>query len=359
MTAHLTFGICGYSGSGKTTLIEAMLPLLFQQGLKVAVVKHDAHGLNVDREGKDTDRFFKAGADVIIGGPEQSFFRKHGRFDTPLEGLLGRIGAYYDLILVEGHKSTPLDQKVWLSGQENDDPPPDAINIRRVLRWREDRPRIAMSMIADLLPRAWRSTPVYAGILIGGHSGRFGSPKHLVEHENGKTWIETTLAKTGGCGVAEVVLLGTAELPAAAGSLTRLADVPGVKGPLAGMLAAMRWNPSASWIFIPCDLPLLDDGAVPWLLEQRKPGAHAVFPRLPDAPHPEPLLAYYDFRAAPVLETLARPMDLLHWDRVATPLVPDHLRDSWRNVNTRHDLQKLHTAKAKTSPKQSRRRVQG
>jgi len=68
-------GVCGYSGAGKTTLIESLIPVLRQEGLSVAVVKHDAHGLSVDSRGKDSDRFYRAGADVLAHGFSQSFVR--------------------------------------------------------------------------------------------------------------------------------------------------------------------------------------------------------------------------------------------------------------------------------------------
>src|SRR3990172_2773882 len=71
------FGVCGWSGSGKTTLIEAILPRLLQRGLSVAVVKHDVHGVSVDCSGADSDRFFQAGADVLLQGPTEQFFRRH------------------------------------------------------------------------------------------------------------------------------------------------------------------------------------------------------------------------------------------------------------------------------------------
>ena len=44
-------GIVGYSGAGKTTLIEKLLAELGARGLRVAVIKHDAHGLSLDCEG--------------------------------------------------------------------------------------------------------------------------------------------------------------------------------------------------------------------------------------------------------------------------------------------------------------------
>lgn len=52
--------ICGYKNSGKTTLIAALLPLLKEQGLRVAVIKHDSHGFDIDHKGTDTFRFREA-----------------------------------------------------------------------------------------------------------------------------------------------------------------------------------------------------------------------------------------------------------------------------------------------------------
>jgi len=113
---HLTpswpaFGICGYSGSGKTTLIVELVRRLSARGLKVGVIKHDVHGLDVDREGKDSDRFFKAGADVLMRGQDELFLRMHKSEEADLETVLKLLCPYYDLLLLEGHKSTPLVDK--------------------------------------------------------------------------------------------------------------------------------------------------------------------------------------------------------------------------------------------------------
>ncbi|MFH2003029.1 MAG: molybdopterin-guanine dinucleotide biosynthesis protein MobB, partial [Planctomycetota bacterium] len=59
-------GICGWKNSGKTTLVEQLIPKLQGMGLHIAVVKSDAHGIDVDHQGKDSDRFYKAGADVVL-----------------------------------------------------------------------------------------------------------------------------------------------------------------------------------------------------------------------------------------------------------------------------------------------------
>jgi molybdopterin-guanine dinucleotide biosynthesis protein MobB len=330
------FCISGYSGAGKTTVIEPVIRQLCARGLKVGVVKHDVHGLNIDCDGKDTDRFFKAGADVFIRGPEQAFFRAHRRGDLELDELLKRIGPYYDLIIAEGHKTTPIPYKVWLCGEDGAPPPPETTGVQRVLTRDEDRVQIVMEMIDAWLPGAWRASPVYAGILIGGRSSRFGSPKHL-QVTDGKTWLERTL-ETVRPHVDGVVLLGGGEMPEGIRDLPVLCDVQGAAGPLAGMLAAARWLPLSSWLFLPCDLPLLSGAAVRWLLDQRRPGAWAVLPQLSDAPSPEPLLAYYDFRIMSQLECAHRPLDIAGADNVAMPTVPPALQESWKNVNTTEDL---------------------
>lgn len=254
----------------------------------------------------------------------------------PLSDLLRLIGPYYDLVLIEGHKATPLEQKVWLCSDAGEEPPDEATNIRRVLKRTEDRVRIVMEMIEDWLPRAWRASPVYAGILVGGTSSRSGRPKRLLGG-NGKTWLERTVEKVRPL-VDGTVILGDGEVPDGIRSVPVLCDVPDAEGPLAGMLAATRWMPLVSWLFVPCDLPLLSEEALRWLLSHREPGVWAVLPQKPEAPAPEPMPAYYDFRAAPALERARRWAELAAEAHVATPAVPESLQASWDNVNTPGDL---------------------
>ncbi|OGV65875.1 MAG: molybdopterin-guanine dinucleotide biosynthesis protein B [Lentisphaerae bacterium RIFOXYC12_FULL_60_16] len=334
--SYPVFGICGFSGSGKTTLIEALVRILHRRGLIVGVVKQDAHGLDIDREGKDTDRIFKAGADVFIRDARQVFTRLHRPPDLGLPDLIARIGSYYDLILVEGHKTTPLPCKIWLCKPEENTCPPEATGIRRILGWTEDRERIALEMLDAWLPETWLATPVYAGILIGGASTRMGRPKHLIA-TGGGTWLHTIVEAVRGC-AEKIVILGGGGIPGDLRSLPVLPDAEDAKGPLRGMRAAMRWAPGAGWMFVACDQPHVSRAAIDWLLTQRRPGVRAVMPVVSGISHPEPLLAYYDFRMAPVLEQVRRPCDLALAVGVAHPLVPAELAQAWRNLNSPVDL---------------------
>ncbi len=329
-------GICGYSGSGKTTLIEAILPRLTARGLQVAVIKQDAHELAIDHPGKDSDRLFNAGADVLIRDANQAFHRRHRRdAHPPLEAVIRRLAPAYDLILVEGHKTAPLAWKVWLCRpDENGPPPPAAVNIRRSLDWHADREAGVLKLIEACLAAATAATPVHAGILIGGGSTRMGRPKHLIGPA-GLTWLERTVAVMQPH-VDALVLLGAGDVPASLADLPRLPDVADTDagGPIRGMRAALRWAPLAGWIFAACDQPRLGGAAIAWLLAQRAPGIQAVMPRRTGADAPEPFPAWYDFRAGRAIESLRRPRDLAAMPRSATPVIPAELAEAWLNINT-------------------------
>ncbi len=97
-----------WSGTGKTTLLEKVIRALKARGVRLAVVKHDGHRFEIDREGKDTWRFTRAGADITaISSPEQTAYLQRG--ELSLEQVLDMVRAV-DLILVEGYKDGPLPQ---------------------------------------------------------------------------------------------------------------------------------------------------------------------------------------------------------------------------------------------------------
>ena len=68
MTKKLPFvlGFAASSGTGKTSLLTQLLPLLKQQGLKVAVIKHSHHDVEIDQPGKDSFRLRMAGATPVL-----------------------------------------------------------------------------------------------------------------------------------------------------------------------------------------------------------------------------------------------------------------------------------------------------
>lgn len=99
----------GYSSSGKTSLIEKVVPKLKKHGLKVAVIKHAAHGFDVDKPGKDSWRFGEAGSDIVVlTAPGQVMISEKTPGQPDLEAIINSVRGKVNLVLVEGYKSAKL-----------------------------------------------------------------------------------------------------------------------------------------------------------------------------------------------------------------------------------------------------------
>lgn len=93
------------SGTGKTTYLEKLVACLKERGLRIALIKHDAHGFELDQPGKDSYRLREAGVDtMILSGPDQTVqISRHTAGEPSLKQLLSSIQGV-DLILIEGYK---------------------------------------------------------------------------------------------------------------------------------------------------------------------------------------------------------------------------------------------------------------
>ncbi len=93
------------SGTGKTTYLEKLIPLLKQKHLRIAVVKHDAHGFQIDKPGKDSYRLTQAGADhmVLTSEDQTAAILSHKAQHPSLASILARI-ENVDFIITEGYK---------------------------------------------------------------------------------------------------------------------------------------------------------------------------------------------------------------------------------------------------------------
>ncbi|NLO49475.1 MAG: molybdopterin-guanine dinucleotide biosynthesis protein B [Clostridiales bacterium] len=97
-----TYSVVAFSGTGKTTLLEKLIPELKRNGLRVGVLKHDAHDFDVDREGKDSWRLTNAGADVTaIVSAEKAVIMENR--PVPVESVFRKIDNV-DILITEGYK---------------------------------------------------------------------------------------------------------------------------------------------------------------------------------------------------------------------------------------------------------------
>lgn len=101
--------IVGKSNSGKTTLIEKMISELVRRGYRVATIKHNRHGFEIDHEGKDSWRHKRAGArTTVIASPLRVAVVEDIDRDLDIGELVDRYIRNADIVLSEGFKKNPF-----------------------------------------------------------------------------------------------------------------------------------------------------------------------------------------------------------------------------------------------------------
>jgi len=118
-------------------------------------------------------------------------------------------------------------------------------------------------------------------------------------------------------------------------------------GPIAGLLAAQARHPQAAWLVLACDLPLLDEATLAYLVRSRVPDRAATAYRSSHDGLPEPLCAIWEPRsAAPLAAYVARGRQcprrfLLDAD---TQLIDEPNPQALDNVNTPEEYRSVMSA---------------
>jgi len=101
-------GFAAFSGTGKTTLITQLLPKLTERGLRIGMVKHSHHDIEMDNSEKDSYKLRKAGAcQMVLASPHRTIL--FAEQDEPEEpALITQLNWLntddLDLVLVEGFR---------------------------------------------------------------------------------------------------------------------------------------------------------------------------------------------------------------------------------------------------------------
>ncbi len=105
MRKRFAVAFTGPSNSGKTTLVEKVAKILITKR-KVAIIKNDPKDkAHFDVVGKDSDKFSKTGAEVVVTSPTRTtYFSKR---EKSLDEIVSMINDF-DILLVEGLKTLPL-----------------------------------------------------------------------------------------------------------------------------------------------------------------------------------------------------------------------------------------------------------
>lgn len=95
----------GKKKSGKTTVVLGVIEELRSRGYRVAALKHDSHGFEIDVPGTDSYRFREMGAEVVgISSPDKYVWLNTVAEERPLGELVRQIREPVDLIITEGFK---------------------------------------------------------------------------------------------------------------------------------------------------------------------------------------------------------------------------------------------------------------
>lgn len=129
----------GHSGSGKTTFIEKLIPLLVEAGVKTAIIKHDVHGFEMDKPGKDTWRHKKAGAaaTIITSARKIGLVMDSDHDHQPHE--LAFMLDFADVIITEGFKHGPYPKIEVFRPEATGDTAPLCIDDPQLLALISDR----------------------------------------------------------------------------------------------------------------------------------------------------------------------------------------------------------------------------
>ncbi len=107
------FAFVGISNSGKTQLIQKLVGELKNRGHKVSVIKHCAHGFDLEEQGKDSFQFVEAGSDsVCMYSPDGIVVFQQKKADLDVRKISREYFQTSDFILVEGAQSDKTLKKI-------------------------------------------------------------------------------------------------------------------------------------------------------------------------------------------------------------------------------------------------------
>ena len=149
------------------------------------------------------------------------------------------------------------------------------------------------------------TVPLVGLVLVGGQSRRMGAPKWALDY-HGETQAAATARLLGPVCARVVLSVAPGPVPDGLPDLPLVADDGTVRGPSAGILAALVASPATAFLVAAVDLPLLDAATLAALVAGRDPTRLATaFRSLRDG-SPEPLCAVWEPAAYAPLRAAVR-----------------------------------------------------
>jgi molybdopterin-guanine dinucleotide biosynthesis protein A len=204
----------------------------------------------------------------------------------PLEKKLDKLTDVRLVLLAEGVTEVPAYLAAHLQNAGNPAVlplhDPEAISRHILGLWRAQLP------------------PLHGLVLAGGLSTRMKRDKGLIDYHGRAQREYAAGLLVRYC--REVYLSCRPDQAAEpGGQFPLLPDTFTGLGPKGGILSALRHQPDAAWLVVACDLPLLDEETLGFLVSHRDPSRVATAFLDPGEKFPEPLVTIYEPRSYPVL----------------------------------------------------------
>ena len=303
------FSFVARSGTGKTTFLEKLIPALGRLGFRVMVIKHDVHGFEVDKEGKDTWRLQKAGAaKVLIANAGQMALMGKMDGEIPLGELVARYSADVDLVVTEGYRRSGMPKILVARSGSAQACDPSGLEVSEViaavtdaplaldpsiLQLPLDDPAPCAELLAARVKRATTERSLTGVVLAGGASTRMGCDKPQLRFYGAKLLpqlVDRLLPLCEG-GVLVVRRAPSQQLPDLPEGARVVDDLLPEHAALGGLYTGLALAPTPYVFLAACDMPLLDAGLISWMGTAGPPGTDVLLPV--SSGRPQPLHAIY------------------------------------------------------------------
>lgn len=138
-----------------------------------------------------------------------------------------------------------------------------------------------------------RRAPLFGLVLAGGDSRRMGRDKGALEYRGRPLVVRAWQALDAVCASAYVSVRDAQTTMSPYAGLPLIVDRGDGRGPVIGLLAAWAEHPSAAWLLLAADMPLVDEHLLGTLIAARDPARPATVFAHPDGML-EPLCAIYE-----------------------------------------------------------------
>ncbi|WP_445385032.1 molybdenum cofactor guanylyltransferase [Robiginitalea sp. IMCC44478] len=138
-----------------------------------------------------------------------------------------------------------------------------------------------------------KNMEIYGLVLAGGRSTRMGTDKGLLQYHNKpqREFLYEQLQNICDAVFMSIRPEQQAEIP---GKFRYIVDENVYRGPLNGLLSAHHQFPEAAWLVVACDLPLVNEKVLNYLMERRNKKAMATAFATRKTGLPEPLAAIWE-----------------------------------------------------------------